>query len=108
MSTQTIAGLISLGLSGAVAAFITVLGARKSSNAAATEVLVRTSTSLLEPLRDEIAALRAEVERLRRETELCHAERDADRARLRTIEAELARYKAGPSAHYQNPWEGDQ
>ena len=99
MSAAATWGAALLG-SGTIAGLITWLGARSTNEASATEVLVRTSTSLLEPLRDEIDALRLDVARLREETEQCHRERDADRGRLRTVELELARYKAGPSATY--------
>jgi predicted nucleic acid-binding Zn-ribbon protein len=99
--------------SGALAALVTWFGTRKVNDASATEVLVRTSTSLLAPLRDEIAALRRDVLHLRaevaaaqEETAKCHDERDADRARLEAVEVELARYKAGPNAGYQMPEEG--
>lgn len=101
MSAAAIWGTALLS-SSVIAALITWLGTRKTSEASATEVLVRTSTSLLEPLRAEIEALRAEVLALRAETEQCHRERDVDRARLRIVEQELARYKAGPTASYDD------
>ena len=106
MSAGATWGAALLG-SGVIAAVITWFGSRKTNEANATEVLVRTSTSLLEPLRAEIAALRADVLHLRAEvqaaqaeTAKCHEERDADRARLGAVEQELARYKAGPTARY--------
>ena len=112
MSAGATWGAALLG-SGTIAGLITWLGARHTNEASATEVLVRTSTSLLEPLREEIEALRADVLHLRAEvqaaqteTAKCHDERDADRIRLAAVENELARYKAGPSATYQLPEEG--
>lgn len=106
MSAGATWGAALLG-SGALAGIVTWLGARRVNEASATEVLVRTSTSLLAPLREEIALLRADVLHLRsevqaaqEETAKCHEERDADRVRLAAVENELARHKAGPSATY--------
>ena len=106
MSTTAIIGASLLGSSG-VAALITWLASRKTSEATASEVLLRTSLSMLEQLRADTASLRGEVLGLRLEvqaaqakTDECHRDRDADRVRLVAVESELARAKAGPTATY--------
>lgn len=106
MSTTAIIAASLLG-SSTLAAAITWLGSRQTSEATASEVLVRTSLSMLEQLRADTASLRGEVLGLRLEvqaaqatTDECHRDRDADRVRLRAVEAELARHKVGPTATY--------
>ena len=114
MNAAMITGLLAIGAA-VVTAIVTAWLSRRKDEASYAEVLVRTSKELLDPLRTELRSLRADVLALTKqvaeakaETELCHREREADRSRIRTLEYEVAHYKAGGGAHYNtdgnDPW----
>ena len=88
--------------SGALTGLVTWLTTKRNSKADRQSVEVSTYIMLIEPLEKQIVALREEVEQLRHETELCHQERDADRSRIRTLEMEVAHYKGGETASYND------